>query len=370
MTVLADDRDRTRAPPLPARRRALRGADRRLAARGDRAPAARVPAPRADERGAGHDGRRDPVAAPPRDHLGRDRGGLRAGRSRRGGPRGGGGVVAGPVAGAGALPGVREHAAQGGGGPALPPLARLRGAAQHADRRADRLLPGGDQHRGRPLAGGRGAARPRARLQRAEVEGLRHDPDPQRLPLYPERAQGDRDRGGGGRHRGRVRGLAAGSRLRDHHHPGQHEHPGGLRGAGVDLGGRASRCTAWWCSPRGASRRGRKPWTKRRTRHATPLALDRTPRDRGDGGARLGRPVGAAGSAEGDLRAQLVPGRRPRRLLGGAREGLLPPAGPRRRHAELQGLGRLHRQGGHRSGRRRAGRQRGGHRRRRRAAPR
>ena len=63
------------------------------------------------------------------------------------------------------------------------------------------FFPGRHQHRGGPDPGGRGAAGPGARVQRAQVEGLRQDPDPQRLSVHPERAQDHRDRGGGGRHR-------------------------------------------------------------------------------------------------------------------------------------------------------------------------
>ena len=54
------------------------------------------------------------------------------------------------------------------------------------------------------------------------------------------------------------------------------------------------------------------------------------------------------GAGEMDLRAELVPGRRPRRLLGRAREGLLQGQGPRRDAGEFQGLGRHHRQGRYR----------------------
>ncbi len=49
------------------------------------------------------------------------------------------------------------------------------------------------------------------------------------------------------------------------------------------------------------------------------------------------------GAGEVHLRAQLVPGRRPCRLLGGARQGLLQGQGPRRDPGEFQGLGRCDR---------------------------
>src|SRR4030095_9637817 len=80
-------------------------------------------------------------------------------------------AVGGAPAGAGALPGVRQHAAQGGGGAAVPALARLRHRAQHPHRRADRLLPRGHQHRRGAHADRRGAARPRPRVLRNHLEG-------------------------------------------------------------------------------------------------------------------------------------------------------------------------------------------------------
>src|SRR5262249_61021426 len=70
----------------------------------------------------------------------------------------------------------------------------------------------------------------------AQGESLRPDPRPERVPLHPERAPGHRDGRRRGRHRRRVRRLATRTRLRHHHDPGQHEHSGSLRGAGVDLG--------------------------------------------------------------------------------------------------------------------------------------
>ncbi len=73
----------------------------------------------------------------------------------------------------------------------------------------------------------------------------------------------------------------------------------------------------------------------------------------GDGRQRLG-------AGEIHLRIELVRRRRPRRLLGGARQGLLQGQGPRRHPGELQGLGRFDRQGRHRPRRCRSRRRRRG----------
>ena len=66
------------------------------------------------------------------------------------------------------------------------------------------------------------------------------------------------------------------------------------------------------------------------------------------------------GAGEIHLRAELVRRRRPCRLLGGARQGLLQGQGPRRDPGELQGLGRFDRQGRHRPRRCGPGRRRRG----------
>ena len=148
---------------------------------------------------------------------------------------------------AGAVPGVRQHPAQGGDRAAVPDLDGLRHLPQHADGRADRLLPGGDQHRGRPEPGRGRHARSRPRLQRAQMEDLRQDPHPQRPALHPERAENHRDGRRGRRHRRRVRGLAEGAGLRHRHHPEQHEHLGGVRRADLDFRRRARCSTAPSC---------------------------------------------------------------------------------------------------------------------------
>ena len=135
-----------------------------------------------------------------------------------------------------AVPRVRQHAAQGRDRAAVPDLDGLRHPAQHADRRADRLLPGGDQHRGRPDARSSQDLLDLGRVFNApKWKVFAQDPHAQRLPLHPERAEGHRDGRGGRRDRRRVRRLAARARLRHRHHAEQHEHAGRVRGAGLDL---------------------------------------------------------------------------------------------------------------------------------------
>ena len=134
--------------------------------------------------------------------------------------------------------------------------------------------------------------------------------------------------------------------LRHRHHAEQHEHLRGVRRADLDLGRRPCCCTASSCCWRTCGRRGPKDrsikgrkWTMNRT-----LSL---------GARRAARRVRQRlGAGEIHLRAELVRRRRPRRLLGGARQGLLQGQGPRRDARELQGLGRLDRQGRYRPRRR------------------
>ena len=175
-------------------------------------------------------------------HLGnhsRDRRRVLPGGRRRCGAGRGDRLVAADRQCAGAVPGLREHPAQGGDRAAVPDLDGLRHLPQHADGRLDRLLPGGDQH-SRGTEPGRGRhARSRTRVQRAEMEDLRQDPHPQRPALHPERPQDHGDGRRGRRHRRRVRRLAEGPGLHHHHHPEQHEHLGGVRLADLDFRHRA-----------------------------------------------------------------------------------------------------------------------------------
>ena len=226
-------------------------AARELAARGEPGRHPRIPVAFAAlglERAVA---RRYRLGAASLDHDARDHRRLLPRRGRGRGAGRGHRLVAADGQGAGAVPGVRQHAAQGGDRAAVPDLDGLRHLAQHADGGADRLLPGGDQHRGGPEPGRRRHARPRPRLQRAQMEGLRQDPHAQRPALHPERAEDHRDGRRGRRHRRRVRRLAEGPGLRDRHHPEQHEHVGGVRRADLDFRRRAA-----------AVRRRRRRWRR------------------------------------------------------------------------------------------------------------
>ena len=246
------------AAPVLADGGAVRLPARQLAGRGQRRRHSRISAalsPRGVERAVARRHRLDAAS------LGHDAGDRRrvlpGGRRRRGAGRGDR-LVAADRQCAGALPGLRQHPAQGGDRAAVPDLDGLRHLAQHADGRADRLLPGGDQHRRGPEPDRGRHARPRPRVQRAEMEDLRQDPHPQRPALHPERAQDHGDGRRGRRHRRRVRRLAEGPGLRHHHHPEQHEHLGGVRRADLDFHPRAAALRRRRACRRACGRRGPK----------------------------------------------------------------------------------------------------------------
>ncbi len=163
---------------------------------------------------------------------------------------------------------------------------------------------------------------------------------------------------------GRVRRLAARARLRDRHHPGEHEHAGGLRRAGLDLAGRSR--GVW---PGGAGRAAdRAVGGNRGVKEDIPCDVTRF----SSRSPSCLPPSGSWWRSARTARAAQQPAQKVVFALNwfpvgdhaaywvALEKGYYQAARARRGHAELQGLGRFHRQGGHRARRRRPGRQRGG----------